>query len=243
VPDGCELAGHDCNSNRAIDSCDIASGASRDCNGNAIPDECEYDCNSTGIPDGCDIATGKSPDCDANGVPDECDLVPRIDFEPSSASPTRAIARHVETVDLDGDGHGDLLRVELPLGASVLWGRGDGTFEEPTLISETPGIHCATAGDLDRDGDLDLAIGNGIDATVLTFFQLSPRTFREGEMSRRGGPPCILAAGDLDGDGDTDIVGVDGTNSVPLRGVQRWEGIPRRGPSVMLMIRRSCART
>jgi hypothetical protein len=87
----------DCNQNNVIDSQDISSGTSEDCNGNMIPDECEIDvnstapggpffctmncdpdCNNNGIPDECDIANcDGSPgcqDCNGNGIPDECDI-------------------------------------------------------------------------------------------------------------------------------------------------------------------------
>jgi hypothetical protein len=87
----------DCNQNNVIDSQDISSGTSEDCNGNMIPDECEIDvnstapggpffctmncdpdCNNNGIPDECDIANcDGSPgcqDCNGNGVPDSCDI-------------------------------------------------------------------------------------------------------------------------------------------------------------------------
>lgn len=85
--------GNDCNSNGALDECDIADQTSDDCNMNGTPDECEFggdgdcntngvidlcdtggiaDCNLNGIPDFCDIANGAA-DCDSNGVPDACD--------------------------------------------------------------------------------------------------------------------------------------------------------------------------
>jgi hypothetical protein len=73
-PDG------DCNGNRALDACDIASGAAQDCNGNGRPDSCDLaagtaaDCNGNGIPDTCDIASGVDPDCNANSIPDTCDI-------------------------------------------------------------------------------------------------------------------------------------------------------------------------
>ncbi len=41
VASGCNTPGLDCNGNGTSDPCDIASGASFDLNGNAIPDECE----------------------------------------------------------------------------------------------------------------------------------------------------------------------------------------------------------
>jgi len=71
-------ANGDCNTNGADDFCDIASGASPDCDQNGIPDECQpfIDCNENGVPDFCDIASGTSFDCNENGVPDECDVPP-----------------------------------------------------------------------------------------------------------------------------------------------------------------------
>jgi hypothetical protein len=87
----------DCNNNGIADRQDIIDQTSLDCNGNAIPDECEpggnsdcnvngfsdlcdlfrgtsADCNGNGVPDECDIAAGVAVDCDGNGVPDECEL-------------------------------------------------------------------------------------------------------------------------------------------------------------------------
>jgi len=52
----------DCNTNGALDLCDVASGFSQDCNGNGLPDE-------------CDIASGASSDGTGNGIPDECEGV------------------------------------------------------------------------------------------------------------------------------------------------------------------------
>ena len=63
----------DCNQNGVPDATDISSGASQDCDGNSIPDDCQPDCNANGVADVCDIAAGTSVDCDANGVPDECE--------------------------------------------------------------------------------------------------------------------------------------------------------------------------
>ena len=43
-----------------LDSCDIASGASADCNAN-------------GFPDSCDLSNGTSLDPNGNGIPEECE--------------------------------------------------------------------------------------------------------------------------------------------------------------------------
>ena len=82
----------DCNGNGQADSTDVYTGASRDCNLNLTPDECEIaaaggapggpyfctedcaaDCNHNGVPDECDISGGTSSDCAGEGVPDECE--------------------------------------------------------------------------------------------------------------------------------------------------------------------------
>ena len=53
-------------------------GGTRDCNHNAVPDECDIasgtsqDCNANGVPDECDIANGTSQDANGDGMPDEC---------------------------------------------------------------------------------------------------------------------------------------------------------------------------
>lgn len=64
----------DCNSNSVADGSEIASGTAADCDGNAIPDSCEWlDCNSNGILDACDVLSGLAQDCNDNAVPDQCE--------------------------------------------------------------------------------------------------------------------------------------------------------------------------
>ncbi|MCK4660180.1 MAG: matrixin family metalloprotease, partial [Phycisphaerae bacterium] len=62
----------DCNGNAVPDDCDAVGGTSDDCNANSVPDECELDCNANGVPDECDITGGTSLDANGDGVPDEC---------------------------------------------------------------------------------------------------------------------------------------------------------------------------
>ena len=92
ILDACEYT--DCNDNGVNDPDDIANGTSADCDGNAVPDECDIDngaadcngdgvmdvcdlgedCNGNSVPDACDIADGIDDDCDGNGRPDACDI-------------------------------------------------------------------------------------------------------------------------------------------------------------------------
>ncbi|MCP4591153.1 MAG: hypothetical protein GY842_10435 [bacterium] len=74
IVDSACTASRDCNGNGIPDTCDIAQGTSADCNSNGFADECEEDCNINGTPDDCDIATGFAEDCNSNGFPDSCDI-------------------------------------------------------------------------------------------------------------------------------------------------------------------------
>ncbi|MEY2713945.1 MAG: hypothetical protein RIT24_288, partial [Planctomycetota bacterium] len=68
----------DCNSNGALDSCEIGTGTAFDCNGNGRLDTCDVaagagtDCNGNGRLDSCDLASGASTDLNNNGVLDDC---------------------------------------------------------------------------------------------------------------------------------------------------------------------------
>ncbi len=63
----------DCNLNSIPDSCEIASGASRDLDSDGIPDECSADCDGDGIANSEEIALGQEADCDGNWIPDSCE--------------------------------------------------------------------------------------------------------------------------------------------------------------------------
>ena len=102
-------------------------------------------------------------------------------------------------------------------------GNGDGTFGLPVETSSRFQASSIVAGDLNNDGNLDLAIGvsffsNG--NAVRTFLGNGDGTFVDLERTEFGGgsfagPPRELKLADLNRDGKLDIVGVDGpTNSV-----------------------------
>jgi len=67
----------DCNANGIADDRDIATGFSKDCSGNGVPDECEPDCDSDGTPDVCAILADPTIDCDGDGVPSRCESFAR----------------------------------------------------------------------------------------------------------------------------------------------------------------------
>ncbi len=71
---------HDCNDNGISDEIDIADCAGAPACG---------DCNGNTIPDGCEFVEGCAVDCNANGIPDECEGPPANDivWDPT-ANPT-----------------------------------------------------------------------------------------------------------------------------------------------------------
>lgn len=75
-------SGQDCNENNIDDLIDIAlcdgDPNCGDCNGNSIPDGCEYetggDCDGNGLLDACEIDYGSADDCNYNYIIDSCEL-------------------------------------------------------------------------------------------------------------------------------------------------------------------------
>lgn len=62
--------------------------------------------------------------------------------------------------DFDGDGRPDVAALDTANGAlGILLGNGDGSFRTMPLLQVGPGSGAMVAGDFNRDGRLDLAVG------------------------------------------------------------------------------------
>ena len=131
--------------------------------------------------------------------------------------------------DLDGDGDLDLaVADEGSDDVAVLLNQGDGTFGERGktagrrfLAGRSPaGV---ALGDLNGDGDIDLAVANHYSQTVSILPGNGDGTFGTALNCGTGHDPMGLAAADLDGDGDLDL-------AVAFRGHDRFRG----GVSVLL---------
>ena len=131
----------------------------------------------------------------------------------------------MELVDFDKDGDSDVLfthgdtfddGVVKPY-HGIQWLENTGTFPfvEHTLAA-MPGVHRATAADLDGDGDLDvvaaalLAGGADVDETTLPALawleQTKPGAFVRHTIEMGTPRHATVAVSDVDGDGDLDIV-------------------------------------
>jgi hypothetical protein len=117
----------------------------------------------------------------------------------------------IESEDLDSDGILDLtiaLTFVRPDPIGVLFGRGDGTFTEPTIY-EGPdvGVVALAGTDMDGDGIKDIVVGNRCAATVIILGGLGNRRFEYREIIRAYSVEDVAVA-DLNQDGKPDIVGV-----------------------------------
>jgi hypothetical protein len=122
---------------------------------------------------------------------------------------------HGEVVDLDGDGDLDVLVSSLgvlfPSNARIgsvvaLENHGNSRFTNRVLAEGIARAADARAGDLDGDGDLDLAVaGFGYDDGETSWMRnLGGWRFESVVLQRLSGPINVEIA-DLDGDGDRDI--------------------------------------
>ncbi len=123
--------------------------------------------------------------------------------------------------DLDGDGDLDLAvaidTVETFDDVAVLLNSGDGTFAPPTLFSVGTVPKSLEMGDMDGDGDLDVAVVNQGSGDVSILLNNGNGTFAPEVFYATGDGPQDVALGDLDGDGDLDVATAnDGSDDISV---------------------------
>jgi hypothetical protein len=138
-------------------------------------------------------------------------------------------ARSVTTADLNGDSHLDVV-VGAAAAGDIIWFENDGaadpSFSAPqTVTDQVPGVASVRAGDLDGDGDADIAAavlegGGGIagDRVVWLENQGDPEnngtyTFTERTIATAVDGAVQVAIDDINGDGALDVVSAAKTDN------------------------------
>ena len=117
--------------------------------------------------------------------------------------------------DLDGGGDHDIAAAnmkpfgDVPSTVSVLLNNGDGTLVAQIEYPVGDSPHAVSAGDLDGDGDSDLATANTYGESVSILLNDGDGTFPDILGYPAGDSPRSLAIADLDGDGDGDLAVVN----------------------------------
>lgn len=164
------------------------------------------DCNSNGVEDELDVASGFSEDCNGNGRPDACDGLPVALSLRDEVIEVASTARALEAADLDGDS-----RLDFVVGSrsgdtstlSILLRRNDREF----AVAEHPAeglIYSTACGDLDGDGDLDIATAN-VDF-LLVYANAGDGTLAEPVRIDQEFPTRVVVAADVTDDGFPDLI-------------------------------------
>src|SRR5262249_31341063 len=112
--------------------------------------------------------------------------------------------------DFNGDGIPDLVvgngtAIGSSDNVSVLLGNGDGTFQAAVNYAVGSLPIFVTVGDLNGDGNLDLAVANGGSNTVSVLLGNGDGTFQMAKNLPVGTTPQTVAIGDFNGDGIPDL--------------------------------------
>lgn len=134
-------------------------------------------------------------------------------FSIFQAVPVGKLPRFVLARDLDGDGFDEILTADHTSETVTILRTADGssfsvarTLAIPLAAPSVAGPIFLAAGDLDGDGDLDLAVPLARADMLAVFPGLGGTDFGAAELQPAGDNPLGVALADLDADGDLDVV-------------------------------------
>jgi uncharacterized repeat protein (TIGR01451 family) len=115
----------------------------------------------------------------------------------------------VVMADLNADGRNDLIVANhdhaFDNRISVLINNGDGTFAPSVYYDAGDRPYWIATGDIDADGDRDVAVTNFFDTTISVFLNNGDGTLAPQVTWEVGLGPGFVVLADLDGDGDLDM--------------------------------------
>jgi hypothetical protein len=118
--------------------------------------------------------------------------------------------------DFNGDGRRDLVTANAggsslydPGSVSIMLGKGDGTFDEPTQLRSGWNPFGLAVGDFDQDGAEDLAVVNAGSNHLMVHMDDGRGGFAPPRQYAVGSLPYWVTADDLNGDGHLDLVVAD----------------------------------
>lgn len=117
------------------------------------------------------------------------------------------------TGDVNGDGHLDVMATKW-LPGEVAWWQNSGTtpivWTKRAVAPSLGGAHSVRGADLDKDGDMDLAVAAGIANKILVYWSdgANPPTWSPQVLDSLAFGARSVWIGDIDGDSNLDVAGI-----------------------------------